>query len=151
MREHKKDLLLFTLFPFTVLIVGLSLLWNILGFAAYALLCSLVPRFILLWLIFGIMGLVGVSYELKVMSKYIEIIEMNPRGKWPVDRKLILKLFTFLGCLATIHVLLTLIINGFSKDSLLSFALLMISAGFGFTIVFGMMFTCIAIRRRRQL
>jgi hypothetical protein len=149
MREHKKDLLLFTLFPFTGLLVGLSLLWNILGFAAYPLLYSLVPRFILLGLIFGIMGLVGVSYELKVLSKYIEIIEMNPGDKWPVDRKLILKLFIFLGCLTTIHILWTLIINDFSKDSLLSFALLMVSAGFGFTIVFGMMFTSIAIFRRR--
>lgn len=92
-KEHQKDLLLLTLISMIVLLTGLGITWCILHSKTTAYLQVIKFQLIAVSLIFALNGLVGCYFELKVILKYIRVIESGKNRTWPVNRILIVQLF----------------------------------------------------------
>ncbi len=141
MQEHRKDLTLFVSLSAILFLIGLSITWYILRSDIVQFLQTIKFQLIAISLIFALVGLVGCNYEVQVISKYIQVIDSNTKREWPVNRKLILKIFFGAISLGLLVLFFNYATNG--TDALLHGAYYMILLGIGSTITFGIMLVCV--------
>ena len=145
MSEEERNILVLAIFPLVLLLIGIIMMWSILGpqtLVGFKALLSV--KMTIFLVLFAVAGLIFGQPGLKAMSKYMPYSEQVPAGS-EIRRKSLIAIVTLV-----LGILFCAFVPAFpdlSNRSLAETALRLIVTGLGFSVMFGTLLVCASIIR----